>query len=385
VRPARYPAVWMTIASPGRARVLLLIPHLGGGGAERIAANLARHLSPIRYEVHLGLVTESFQASKDVASLNTVHALGARRVRTSSWKLLRLVWHIRPAVILSGMAHLNLLVLVLRHLFPSRTCVLVRQNGALSATLATWRNLGLARRIYAVAYRRADRVICQTRQMAKELQSELGVDSAKLIVLPNPVDIPEILASAAGTDDALPSTGLHLLAVARLAPEKGIDLLLEAFAGVRRRFPYAELRIAGSGGERPALLTQCKMLGIEGRVKFLGYVAEPASLFDFTSLFVLSSRQEGMPNAMLEAAAAGLPIVALPASQGLVELLGGQPGIWLASEVSAKALENALYDALSTIHAGQRFRHSWIEPFDLKNAIPAYEDAIDQVLVDRES
>jgi glycosyltransferase involved in cell wall biosynthesis len=85
--------------------------------------------------------------------------------------------------------------------------------------------------------------------MAKELQSELGVDSAKLIVLPNPVDIPEILASAAGTDDALPSTGLRLLAVARLAPEKGIDLLLEAFAGVRRRFPYAELRIAGSGGE----------------------------------------------------------------------------------------------------------------------------------------
>lgn len=375
----------MTIASPRRARVLLLIPHLGGGGAERIAANLARHLNPIRYEVHLGLVTESFQAPKDSAPWNTVHALGARRVRTSTWKLLSLVWHIRPAVILSGMAHLNLLMLVLRPLFPPRTRVLVRQNGALPATLATWRNQGLARHIYAAAYKRADRVICQTPQMARELQSELGVDDAKLVVLPNPVDIPRILTSAAGTNDALPSTGLRLLAVARLAPEKGIDLLLEAFAGVCRRFPHADLRIAGSGREEPALLAQCKMLGIEGRVKFLGNVAEPASLFDFTSLFVLSSRQEGMPNAMLEAAAAGLPIVALPASQGLVELLGGQPGSWLASEVSAKELENGLCNALSTIHAGQRFRHSWIEPFDLKNAIPAYEHLIDQVLQDRES
>jgi glycosyltransferase involved in cell wall biosynthesis len=216
--------------------------------------------------------------------------------------------------------------------------------------------------------------------MAEELQCELGVRSAKLVVLSNPVDIPAIRACAAGTGDAPTSPGPHLLAVARLVPEKGIDLLLEAFAAVRHKFPGANLQIAGSGSCEPALRAQCRILAIDEHVTFLGNIAKPASLLRCASLFVLSSRVEAMPNALLEAAAAGLPIVALPASQGLGELLSGQPGIWLAREISAKALENALCDALSSIHWGQRFPHSWIERFDLNNAVPAYEDVIDRAL-----
>jgi glycosyltransferase involved in cell wall biosynthesis len=371
------------MASTQRAKVLLLIPHLGGGGAERVIATLARCLNPQKYEVHLGLATQSTQEAQSLAQLKIVHALGSRRVRYSGWKILQLVWRVRPAVILSGMAHLNVLVLALRPFFPSRTRVVVRQNGAPSATLAPWGNSHLVSRIYCAAYNRADTVICQTRQMAEELQCELGMNSAKMVVLFNPVDIQGIGASATATPPVLTSPGPRLLAIARLAPEKGIDLLLEAFAGVRRRFPAADLEIAGSGSCEPALRIQCKTLGIEEQVRFLGNVAEPASLFHRSSLFVLSSRQEAMPNALLEAAAAGLPIVALPASPGLTALLRGQSGIWLASEISAKALENALYDALSSIHAGQRFQHSWIEAFDLKNAIPAYENVIDRALQER--
>jgi len=221
--------------------------------------------------------------------------------------------------------------------------------------------------------------------MAEELQCELGIDAERLVVLSNPVDVPGIRESAAESSGALVSPGPHLVAVGRLATEKGIDLLLEAFAGVCRRFPSADLEIAGSGSCEAALQTNCKTLGIEEQVKFLGNVAKPASLFHCASLFVLSSRLEAMPNALLEAAAAGLPIVAMPASGGMVELLSNRPGIWLAREISAKALENALCDALSSILSGQRFRHSWIEPFDLRNAIPAYEDVIDQTLMVSES
>jgi hypothetical protein len=90
-----------------------------------------------------------------------------------------------------------------------------------------------------------------------------------------------------------------------------------------------------------------------------------------------------LPNALLEAAAAGLPIVALPASQGLVTLLSGHPGIWLAKEISAIGLEMALCDALTSIQSGQLFEHAWIEAFDQKKAISAHEDLVEAVLLER--
>ena len=105
------------MSSTQRAKVLLLIPHIGGGGAEHIVETLAQHLSARKYEMHLGLVTQSTQETRNFPQVKAVHALGARRVRDGVWTLLWLVWMVRPAVILSGMAHLNLLVLRSAHCF----------------------------------------------------------------------------------------------------------------------------------------------------------------------------------------------------------------------------------------------------------------------------
>jgi len=82
----------------------------------------------------------------------------------------------------------------------------------------------------------------------------------------------------------------------------------------------------------------------------------------------------------LEAAAGGLPIVALPASGGIVDLLRGQTGSWLASEVSAEALAVALLAALSSFGKEQRFKHPFIEEFRFDRAIRAYEDLIDAAI-----
>jgi glycosyltransferase involved in cell wall biosynthesis len=95
---------------------------------------------------------------------------------------------------------------------------------------------------------------------------------------------------------------------------------------------------------------------------------------------VLSSRHEGLPNALLEAAAAGLPIVALPASGGLVDLLRGQPGVWLAEEITAGALAASLLAALQSLRPGERFVHRFADQFGMDRAICAYEELIDRTL-----
>jgi glycosyltransferase involved in cell wall biosynthesis len=203
-------------------------------------------------------------------------------------------------------------------------------------------------------YRHADRIICQTRSMAADLSSELGIQKKQIVVLPNPVDLDGIRA-AGSAPDQWSGTGPHLLAVGRLAKEKGFDLLLQALATVRERFPQADLIIAGKGPEEAALRAQCRSLGLESAVQFPGYVDRPYLFYPGASLFVLSSRQEGLPNALLEAIAAGLPIVALPASGGVVDLLRGRPGAWLAPQISATALATEFFGALDTLDPGQRF------------------------------
>jgi glycosyltransferase involved in cell wall biosynthesis len=362
-----------------RPRVLLLIPHLGGGGAERVIALLARGLSKEKYELHLGLITQSATSESLPASVH-VHCLGARRVRAGAFRLLRLVRQLKPELILSGMAHLNFLVLLLRPFFPRGTHVLVRQNGTISATLAFGGLPSYTRLLYRLLYRRADGVICQTKSMAADLALELGVPENRLAVLPNPVDVVEIRTSSGLNSAPQTRPGPHLLAVGRLAPEKGFDLLLWAMVSVRREFPQASLLIAGAGQEEAALKAECHALELDSAVDFAGYIDHPWSLFPSATLFVLPSRHEGLPNALLEAAAAGLPIVALPASGGVVDLLRDQSGVWLASTLSEDALAASVLAALRVLRPGERFAHRFVDAFRIDRAIQAYERLIDRIL-----
>jgi glycosyltransferase involved in cell wall biosynthesis len=341
-----------------RTRILLLSPRLGGGGAQQVMALLARGLPQEKFEIHLGLVRTGDSGAGALPAGVTVHRLDARRVRNAALPLLRLVWQLRPNVILSGAPEISFLVLLLRPLFPSRTRVLVRQNSTVSATLANGGVPRYTRLLYRLLYRRADRVICQSCAMAEDLAREIKILSEQIAVLPNPVDLEGILA-ARGAPSAWSGVGPHLLAAGRLAPEKGFDLLIEALVRVRKRFPGADLTIAGSGREKAALQALTREANVEGSFHIAESMGNPYALFPGATLFVLSSRYEGMPNALLEAAAAGLPLVATPASGGVVDLLRGEKGAWLAAMVSADALADALILALESICPGDRFRHGF--------------------------
>jgi len=360
-----------------RLRLLLLLPHLGGGGAERVFELLAQHLPAERYELHLGLVTKSSEIRDEIPRSVTIHRLGASRVRAGSLGLLCLVWRLKPDVVLSNMAHLNFLVLLLRILFPRRTRVLVRQNGTVSRMLCDSRSPRMTRTLYRLLYRRADTVLCQSAAMALDLARYTGVRPEKITILPNPVDIKAIRATVSQSGCRWSGPGPHLLFVGRLAPEKGADLLLSAFARLLQKVPTADLTLAGTGSEEAKLRQQVHALGLEGAVRFPGYTSAPAAYYVSASLFVLPSRHEGMPNALLEAAAGGLPIVTTPASDGLLELVQGQPGVWVANGISSGALEEALTTALNAIRPGQRYEHSWIQPFELVNALARYQVVID--------
>jgi glycosyltransferase involved in cell wall biosynthesis len=371
----------LSIAMASRPLVLLLIPHLGGGGAERVMALLARGLSPEKYDVHLGLITQQDAGEHGPPLHVTVHCIGARRVRNGALPLCLLVRRLKPDLILSSMFHLNYLVILLRPLFPRKTRVLLRHNGAMSSRAERGSLTGRRRRLLCrMLYPHADGIICQTKTMRRDFADVLGRDN-NLHVVPNPVDVATIRGVMDDARKQWTGPGPHLLAVGRLCREKGFDLLLTAFADVRAKYPQAELTIAGWGIEEAGLRAQCRALGMDTSVQFTGHIAQTASWFPGASLFVLSSREEALPNALLEAAAGGLPMVALPACGGIADLLAGLQGVWLAPEISAKALASSLLTALENLRPGERFAHEWVSEFRLDCAIERWQELIDRTLI----
>jgi glycosyltransferase involved in cell wall biosynthesis len=366
--------------SDTRARILLLLPALEGGGAQRVTRVLHSHLDRKRYEVHLALLTQSRDTASGLANLDRIHFLEAKRARYAVFRLIVLVCKLRPDLLFIGMAHLAPLVLLLRVLFSSKMRILLRQNGSVSSILAVMKPRVLFGPILAAAYKRADLVICQTQFTAGEVQRQFHLDQSHLCVLPNPVDIEEIRRTCSSESRDLYASSPYILAIGRLETEKGFDLLLDAFAGLSRDSPGLRLLIAGSGSRRPELRGQSRRLGLEKQVEFLGTVPCPSQFLLNALAFVLPSREDELPNALLEAAAAGIPIIATPASPGLVNLLTHRSGVWLARDTSAAALEQALREAVRSIHPSRRFRHEWIEPFGLSAALAAYDQVFEKVL-----
>ena len=179
-----------------------------------------------------------------------------------------------------------------------------------------------ARLLRRVLYPRADAVVVQTESVRR--WCERFIKPANVWVIPNPVQpCPH------------PETERQrmVVAVGRLVPEKGFDVLLEAFASATRSFPDWTLTILGEGPERSALQFLARSYGIEGRVSFPGVVDDPSKYLARAGLFVLSSRYEGFPNALLEAMACGTPSIATDCPSGPSEIVrDGVDGLLVAVE-----------------------------------------------------
>lgn len=164
--------------------------------------------------------------------------------------------------------------------------------------------------------------VAVSKGVAEFVQSRLRVSPDHLSVIPNGVDC-ETYRNAAPHDWArlnLPSDAKVILAAGRLHPQKGFADLVEAVTPLLQEFPGWYVVIAGEGPQRESLQAQIDHSGMGGRILLPGFVDDLPGYFRAAQLFVLPSHWEGMPNVLLQAMAAGVPVVAT-AVEGVDELL----------------------------------------------------------------
>jgi len=221
------------------------------------------------------------------------------------------------------------------------TDVLRRGRGG-AATVAAFRSVA------RFCYGRADYVIANAEANSEQIREFVGKPELRVDTIYNPLDAVGIQARFPARDRTsfLDPGGPLITTHGRLDPQKGFDILLEAFARVREKIP-ARPRIVGEGDERRALEAQAERLGIVDDLELPGFTADPLPLIEEGDVYVLPSRFEGLPNALLEGIAAGLPCIAADCISGPSEIIGteGDDGLLIPVE-DVEALTEALLTVL---------------------------------------
>jgi GalNAc-alpha-(1->4)-GalNAc-alpha-(1->3)-diNAcBac-PP-undecaprenol alpha-1,4-N-acetyl-D-galactosaminyltransferase len=317
--------------------IAFVIPGLGPGGAERVATLLCNFWASEGHAVTLITFEDEgtvpfYMLDRAIAlrKLNASAGSGSARLLNNVNRVLRLralVKELRPDALVAFTTDANVIGLLASR-GTDVPVVISERNQPDRPGLASMHRL--ARRL---TYPFADAVIVQTDTIANWVQNRLRTP---VHVIPNPV--------ALTTPRALMATPHQhvLIALGRLTAQKGFDILIEAFARVAGKHPDWRLVIYGGGPDRTELETLRDVLSLQRRVSLPGITKNIETAFAEASLFVLPSRFEGYPNALLEALAAGLPTIATSGPGGASEILeDGKFGL-LVPPGDAVALASAL-------------------------------------------
>ncbi len=326
-------------------RVMLLLSHLHGGGAERVAVHLLNRCDPSLIDVRMGLLRRAGPFLADAEDHGRIdaspvgqdwlefegHNSGFYRPRKllatavlAPANVAAMIRAHRPHVVMSflkGMAVLT--YFVLGGMGPNRPRWILREGNNTDAViedeLAGPAGRGLIKGLTRRCYRAADCFLANSHEMARGLGASLALDPSRIRVIHNPIDLKEVRRLAREPLPA-PQERDFIVTAGRLEYQKGHDILLEAFAASAAA-SNLDLVILGRGSRERELKHQAARLGLADRVKFPGFTANPWAWFSRAKLFVLPSRWEGFPSVVVEALACGVPALVTSCDFGPAEVV----------------------------------------------------------------
>lgn len=343
-----------------------------------MTTTLLRHLNPRRVAPELVLLREDGVIREEVPASVPARTLRARRLRWAWMALARLLRDDPPDILLSMSTGGNSVAALAHLLARSRARLVLSER---TTYTARWRWLAwvAAVAMRTVLYRRADAIIAVSERVKAGLV-RLGLHRDRIVVVTHPIVDDRFWAQAilSPPHPWFGSAVPVILAVGRLHPAKDYPALLEAFAQIRRR-RQVRLVVLGEGALRPVLEAQTATLGITADVDFAGFVANPLPFMRACTVYVLSSRYEGLPGALMEAMACGAAVVATDCPSGPAELIRSEVNGLLvpvgAPGALARAVERLLDDPALRRRLGQEARRS-AEGFSAAAQAARYEQVL---------
>jgi glycosyltransferase involved in cell wall biosynthesis len=342
---------------------LFAIDEMSGGGSQRQMIGILRKLDRTRFEPQLYLVSPVGELLEEVPADVPVHVFGKRH-RLPRWTypgqgflarirdLADVLREQQIDLIYDRTYHMTLVASPATKRRPTpRIPVIVTDPKLDFETNVEWLR-SLKRFLLKRAYQTADRVVAVSEGVRKAAVERYGLAPDKTLTLYNFFDIERIdclMAEPLPPEETRPNgEWVEIVAAGRLHPQKGFLFLLEAVRDLvqNRGQRQIRLRILGTGPQQRELSDYVAEHGLAPHVSLAGFQANPLPYFRQADLFCLSSLYEGMPNALVEAVLCGVPVLATDCPSGPAEILDGGRLGRLVPPADARALADAIEDAI---------------------------------------
>jgi glycosyltransferase involved in cell wall biosynthesis len=360
-------------------KISVVLHDLRGGGAERMMLRIAKGMGDRGRNVDLVLVKAQGEFLQDIPDSVRVVDLDSPSVASAIPLMVRYLRKEAPTSILTALTHMNVAVATARWLARSKARLVLSERNQISlkaADVRAWRQ----RLVYAgvrFAYPLADAVTAVSKGVANDVLQFARVKPQNVQVIYNPAFGDDLIVrSQEPLDHPWFGEGRPpvVLAVGRLHHQKGFDILLDAFSAVLAETP-CRLIVLGEGEQRETLERQAQQLGIAAYVQFPGFVKNPYAYMSRAALFVLSSRWEGLPGALIEAMACGCAVVATDCPSGPAEIIENVTQGAIVPVEDSDALAAAMLEALNTPRGRGVDR---ARRFNTASAVDAYLEMLEQ-------
>jgi len=379
-----------------RVRLWLFVTALSVGGAERTLVDLANGLDHDRYDVTVWTIFDQNPLADRLVDEVTLRTLGVTGVTSDDHafavegaanpldyavaplRFLSVVRRERPDILQSFLTYDNLIARVARLVAPETVVIT-------GIRLVPTGEHDVAQRLDNLTTRFADHVVSNSESGARFVRN-YWVPDDRVSVVNNGRDLskferdpPAGLRESLGIPEDAPIVGT----VGRLIDRKGHDELLDAWATVSEERPDAHLLVVGDGPRRSHLEARASYLGIDESVHFAGLRDDVPDLLAAMDAFVFPSHYEGLPGALLEAMAAGLPCVATPVDGNSELLAAYDSGLFFEvgdDAAMARALLLVLDNPDVASDLGESAQRRARERFDVDTMVGNFEAVYERLL-----
>ena len=380
----------------GKKVILFTLPDFRGGGAERVFLNLIKNISRDIFEIHVAvgkLQGEYYSYLPDDVYL---HELGSIKSLNSIYGMLKLIWRIKPDVVLSTLGYVVTASLA-SILSPKNIIFVSRFGNTISSFLQEVKRNNrpkyyLQYIVNKLVIYLSDIIVVQSNHMLDDVSKTFSLNEKsmkKVIQINNPIAVDKINLNA--KNKAIPANlekifnnNFVFISVGRLDYRKNYEGLIKAFKTVNELNHNSRLVILGEGNYRDTLEKLLVELDIVDFVSLPGFIDSSESIVSHSDFFVSSSLYEGVSNAILESLALGVPVIATNCPSGIKEVISdGENGYLVSME---GGIVNNLSEKMSFVIKDnrkldqKRIIKKIAEGFDSKVVIKEYEDVLNQLL-----